>query len=185
VQVATLFFALLVFVLVASAGVLTPLLLDAGLSSTTMLMQGASMLFAHWADGFKAPNRLVYVRTTDGVMVSPLLPIALETGHWRGATAGTTKDWIVENSPRVIFNSVVIGSRNRLNEKNSRITPVPEASAQASTIRQPSRHSLSVSGTPGAVAGSDMRVRSILDRKGDFGMVAQTLDKRLAQQRDG
>ena len=33
---------------------LSPLLLDAGLSSTTMLMQGASMLFSHWADGFKA-----------------------------------------------------------------------------------------------------------------------------------
>ncbi len=33
---------------------LTPLALDAGLQSASMLVQGASMLFAHWADGFRA-----------------------------------------------------------------------------------------------------------------------------------
>lgn len=47
-----------------------------------------------WADGFKDPNRPVYVRTTDKVTVSPLLPIALEVGHWRGAPTARPNDWI-------------------------------------------------------------------------------------------
>jgi ketosteroid isomerase-like protein len=62
--------------------------------SDSVHVAGKQAHLDRWAEGFKDPNRLVYVRTTDRVTVSPLLPIALETGHWRGAAAGTEKDWI-------------------------------------------------------------------------------------------
>ena len=62
--------------------------------SDSIHVAGKQTHLDRWADGFKDPNRLVYVRTPTQITVSPLLPIALETGHWRGATAGATKDWI-------------------------------------------------------------------------------------------
>jgi ketosteroid isomerase-like protein len=62
--------------------------------SDSVHVAGKQAHLDRWADGFKDPNRLVYVRTTDSVTVSPLLPVALETGHWRGAAVGTPKDWI-------------------------------------------------------------------------------------------
>ncbi|HEV2570089.1 DUF4440 domain-containing protein [Sphingomonas sp.] len=62
--------------------------------SDSIHVAGRQAHLDRWTEGFKDPNRLVYVRTTDKATVSPLLPIALETGHWRGATAGATKDWI-------------------------------------------------------------------------------------------
>jgi ketosteroid isomerase-like protein len=62
--------------------------------SDSVHVAGKQAHLDRWTDGFKDPNRLVYVRTTDRVTVSPLLPIALETGHWRGAAAGAAKDWI-------------------------------------------------------------------------------------------
>jgi ketosteroid isomerase-like protein len=62
--------------------------------SDSIHVAGKQAHLDRWAEGFKDPNRLVYVRIPTKVTVSPLLPIALETGHWRGATAGATKDWI-------------------------------------------------------------------------------------------
>jgi hypothetical protein len=57
--------------------------------SDSIHVAGKQAHLDRWAEGFKDPNRLVYVRTTDRVTVSPLLPIALEYGHWRGAPAGS------------------------------------------------------------------------------------------------
>ncbi|MEQ9317187.1 MAG: nuclear transport factor 2 family protein [Henriciella sp.] len=37
-----------------------------------------------WQEDFEAAERAIYIRTTDCVSISPLLPIALETGTWRG-----------------------------------------------------------------------------------------------------
>ncbi|NNM78653.1 nuclear transport factor 2 family protein [Sphingomonas sp. ID1715] len=62
--------------------------------SDSVHVSGKQPYLDRWADGFKDPNRLVFVRTTDRVTVSPLLPIALETGHWRGAPSGKPDDWI-------------------------------------------------------------------------------------------
>ena len=62
--------------------------------SDSIHVAGKQAHLDRWADGFKDPNRLVYVRTTDRVTVSPLLPIALETGHWRGAAMTSPNDWI-------------------------------------------------------------------------------------------
>lgn len=62
--------------------------------SDSILVAGKQAHLDRWADGFKDPNRLVYVRTPARVTVSPLLPIAMEHGHWRGAPAGSAKDWI-------------------------------------------------------------------------------------------
>jgi len=62
--------------------------------SDSVHVAGKQAHLDRWSDGFKDPNRLVYVRTTERVTVSPLLPIALETGHWRGAPKATPNDWI-------------------------------------------------------------------------------------------
>ena len=62
--------------------------------SDSIHVAGKQAHLDRWADGFKDPNRLVYVRTTDKVTVSPLLPIALEVGHWRGAPTARPNDWI-------------------------------------------------------------------------------------------
>ena len=62
--------------------------------SDSIHVAGKQAHLDRWADGFKDPNRLLYVRTPDKVTISPLLPIALETGHWRGAPAARPDDWI-------------------------------------------------------------------------------------------
>lgn len=62
--------------------------------SDSILVAGKQAHLDRWADGFKDVDRLVYVRTPDRVAASPLLPIAMEYGHWRGAPAGSAKDWI-------------------------------------------------------------------------------------------
>lgn len=62
--------------------------------SDSIQVAGKQAHLDRWAEGFKDPNRLIYVRTTDRVTVSPLLPIALETGHGRGAASAQPNDWI-------------------------------------------------------------------------------------------
>ena len=41
-----------------------------------------------WAEDFKDPDRIVYVRTPNCVSASRLYPIAMESGIWRGAVPG-------------------------------------------------------------------------------------------------
>lgn len=62
--------------------------------SDSIHVAGKQAHLDRWADGFKDPIRLIYVRTPDRITVSPLLPIAMEYGHWRGAPAGAAKDWV-------------------------------------------------------------------------------------------
>lgn len=38
----------------------------------------------NWKQIFAAPDRTVYTRTPDAILVSPVEPIALEQGHWCG-----------------------------------------------------------------------------------------------------
>lgn len=42
-----------------------------------------------WRRMFAAPSPDLYVRTTDSVTVSPVEPIALETGAWQGSNSAT------------------------------------------------------------------------------------------------
>lgn len=62
--------------------------------SDSIHVAGKQAHLDRWAEGFKDPNRLVYVRTTTQVTVSPILPIALEYGHWRGTPTAKPNDWI-------------------------------------------------------------------------------------------
>lgn len=48
------------------------------------LFKGREAQLSIWQEDFEAAERAVYIRTSDCVSVSPLLPIALETGTWRG-----------------------------------------------------------------------------------------------------
>lgn len=50
----------------------------------SMVVAGKAAELALWSEDLRGPRRRVYVRTTDRVQVSPLAPMALEMGHWRG-----------------------------------------------------------------------------------------------------
>jgi ketosteroid isomerase-like protein len=62
--------------------------------SDSIHVAGKQAHLDRWTEGFKNPKRLVYVRTTTQVTVSPILPIALEYGHWRGAPTSADENWI-------------------------------------------------------------------------------------------
>jgi len=46
-----------------------------------------------WSQDLKAKSRGIYVRTPERIVVSPVLPMAMESGHWRGVDSKTAKDW--------------------------------------------------------------------------------------------
>lgn len=52
------------------------------------VFSGRAAQVALWADDFAASERAVYVRTPDCVRVSPVFPVALESGRWRGEWEG-------------------------------------------------------------------------------------------------
>src|SRR4051812_5340905 len=58
------------------------------------VVAGKQAQLAIWSGDPGDASRLIYVRTPDRITVSPLLPIAMETGHWRGAPAASAKDWV-------------------------------------------------------------------------------------------
>jgi ketosteroid isomerase-like protein len=58
--------------------------------------RGRAAQLAIWDSDFGDPDRSVYVRTTRCVRVSPVFPVALEMGEWRGerpATSGGEPDF--------------------------------------------------------------------------------------------
>ena len=57
------------------------------------LTAGKQAQVARWSDGLKKQSRDIYVRTPDRIQLSPLLPMAMESGHWRGANSKTPSDW--------------------------------------------------------------------------------------------
>lgn len=68
----------------AIAGVLADrVLLVTGTDSEVVVGRAAQVDL--WRTDFERPDRLVYVRTPECVSMSPLYPIAAETGAWRGA----------------------------------------------------------------------------------------------------
>ena len=48
---------------------------------------------ALWSQDLKDKSRGVYVRTPDRIRLSPLSPMAMEDGRWRGVDTKSAKDW--------------------------------------------------------------------------------------------
>jgi len=46
-----------------------------------------------WAEDLAAPSRGIYVRTPDRIQLSPVAPMAMENGHWRGVDTKSPKSW--------------------------------------------------------------------------------------------
>ena len=46
-----------------------------------------------WAEDVAAPSRGIYVRTPERIALSPVAPMAMESGHWRGVDTKSATDW--------------------------------------------------------------------------------------------
>lgn len=55
------------------------------------LLSGRKAQLLAWKREFAAPERTIYTRATDTVLVSPIAPIALEHGHWNCIAAATAQ----------------------------------------------------------------------------------------------
>lgn len=53
------------------------------------LLSGRKAQLLAWKREFATPERTIYVRTPETILVSPVEPIALEHGHWQGIAAAT------------------------------------------------------------------------------------------------
>ena len=61
--------------------------------SDSDLYSGANTQIELWSKEFENPDRAIYVRTPACIRVSPILPIALEYGSWRGERIVTKDDF--------------------------------------------------------------------------------------------
>ncbi|MDF2640129.1 MAG: nuclear transport factor 2 family protein [Novosphingobium lindaniclasticum] len=69
------------------AGVIAPLLARDCVMLTgtdSAVISGRMGQVKVWRREFAGPARLIYTRTTERVVLSPVEPIALEHGHWEG-----------------------------------------------------------------------------------------------------
>lgn len=66
-------------------------LLVTGTDST--VFNGRSAQLSIWQEDFESAERAIYERITTCVSISPLLPIALETGKWRGVRTDDANDF--------------------------------------------------------------------------------------------
>lgn len=57
--------------------------------SDSAVIAGRKAQLQAWKREFGARPRTLYTRTTDTVTASPVEPIAMEHGHWRGIIEGT------------------------------------------------------------------------------------------------
>ena len=57
------------------------------------LTAGKQAEVALWAHDLTKNSRGIYVRTPDRITLSPLLPMAMESGRWRGVDSKTREDW--------------------------------------------------------------------------------------------
>ena len=53
------------------------------------VLSGRKAQLHAWKNEFAAAERMLYVRSTETITVSPVEPIALEHGHWQGAKWGS------------------------------------------------------------------------------------------------
>lgn len=61
--------------------------------SDSTLYSGKAAQLAIWAKDLKDTSRGIYVRTAEKVAVSPVAPIAMESGRWRGVDSKASTDW--------------------------------------------------------------------------------------------
>lgn len=59
----------------------------------SVVFDGRSEQLSIWQTDFEAAERAIYERTTTCVSMSPLFPIALETGTWRGVRTEDANDF--------------------------------------------------------------------------------------------
>ena len=57
------------------------------------LTAGKQAQLALWSQDLKQKSRGIYVRTPDSIQLSPILPMAMESGHWRGVDSKSRNDW--------------------------------------------------------------------------------------------
>jgi ketosteroid isomerase-like protein len=46
-----------------------------------------------WSEDLAATSRGIYVRTPDRITLSPVAPMAMESGHYKGVDTKSAKDW--------------------------------------------------------------------------------------------
>ncbi len=51
----------------------------------SLVFSGRAAQIGMWWEDLQAADRATYVRTPDHIELSPLSPMAMESGHWRGA----------------------------------------------------------------------------------------------------
>ena len=59
----------------------------------SLVFNGKSGELKLWTADLHAPSRGIYVRTPDRITLSPVAPMAMENGHWRGVDTKSAKDW--------------------------------------------------------------------------------------------
>ncbi len=60
--------------------------------TTSEVISGRAAQVSLWQGNFATPGRAVFVRTPDCVRVSEVVPVALETGRWRGEREGQAQE---------------------------------------------------------------------------------------------
>lgn len=59
----------------------------------SMIVAGKPAQLALWAEDLQGPKRRFYVRKPTRIRVSPVGPMALETGEWRGFQLSARRNW--------------------------------------------------------------------------------------------
>lgn len=76
----------------ADLGAIGPLLAPGAILVTgtdSAVLAGRKAQLLAWKREFAASERILYVRSPETILVSPVEPIAMEHGRWRGSGAGT------------------------------------------------------------------------------------------------
>lgn len=74
----------------ADLAAIGPLLAPAAIlvaGTDSAVISGRKAQVMAWKREFSAPDRTIYTRTPESIIVSPVEPIALEHGRWEGITA--------------------------------------------------------------------------------------------------
>ena len=61
--------------------------------ANSLVFNGKSDELRLWREDLAAPSRGIYVRIPDRIQLSPVAPMALESGHYRGVDTRSAKDW--------------------------------------------------------------------------------------------
>ncbi|WP_109261731.1 nuclear transport factor 2 family protein [Hyphobacterium indicum] len=67
-------------------------------ASYSDLFLGAEAQLALWQGNFGREDRVIYSRTPDCIILSPLMPLAMEYGHWIGQQEGSPEQGSVSGS---------------------------------------------------------------------------------------